>query len=240
MTEWCSQPQFWGRISKRTYEHKKKKNAVKITRMFCVWKINHLCWEITPSTCEEISRCCENRRAQTQTSRDLLGVSTAEPQGRQSCEKFWMQVSVNSWKQTSQEMYCFMGKGKQKHFCPLMLTAFLNKHCHFLSLFIALLSFSRNCSYCSFSYPQRQCDCSQLATEGLPWAGIRHSLERLSTWGKVLPSLRGKRNADSGTRALIELTRWKCGDKRKSKEDLSLLDVSLHWLVYKFQWRIAL
>lgn len=153
MTEWHSQPQLWGKISTRTHEHKKKK-AFKITRMFCVWKINHVCWGTTPSSHEEISRSCENRIAQTQTSRNLLGMSTAEPQGRQSYEKLWMQVSVNRWKQTSQEMDCFMGKGKQKHFCPLFLIVFLNKHCHFLGLFITLLlSLSTNCLNFSFSDP---------------------------------------------------------------------------------------
>lgn len=128
-----------------TYEPKKI-NAFRITRMFCVWKINHLCWGITPSTCEEISRSCENRIAQAQPSRDLLGMSTAQPQGRPSYEKLWMQVSVNGWKQTSQEMDCFVGKGKKKRFCPLLLIAFLNELCHFLGLSIALLlSLSTNC-----------------------------------------------------------------------------------------------
>lgn len=142
---------------------------------FVCRKINHLCWWITPSTCEEISRSCENRIAQTQTSRDLLGMSTTEPHGRWSYEKLWMQVAVNRWKQTSQEMDCFMGKEKQKYFCPLLLIAFLNKHCHFPGLFITLLlSLSTNCLNCSFSDTQRHYDYSQLPTQVPPRARIRH------------------------------------------------------------------
>lgn len=61
-----------------------KINAFKNTRMFCVWKINHLCWGVTAGTHEEISSSCENRIAQTQTSKDLLVTSTAEGLGRKA------------------------------------------------------------------------------------------------------------------------------------------------------------
>lgn len=73
-----------------------------------------------------------------------------------------------------------------------------------------------------------------LSTQVPPWARIRHRVWK--DWGKVLPSLRGKRNADSGTgiHALTWSYQMTCDDKRKSKEGPSLLDVSLHWLVYKF------
>lgn len=125
-----------------------KIHAFKNTRMFHVWKINHLCWGITPGTHNEVSSSCENRRAQTQTSKDLLGTSTAEVlQGRWSHEKLLVQVSVSRWKQVSSpEMDCFEGKGKQNNFCSLQLIAFLNEHCHFLGPSIALLvRLSTNC-----------------------------------------------------------------------------------------------
>lgn len=89
--------------------------------MFCVWKINRLCWGITPGTHEEISSSYQNRIARTQTSKHLLSTSKAEGlEGRRSHKKLLMQVSVSRWwkqkQASSQEMGGFGGKGKQKHF----------------------------------------------------------------------------------------------------------------------------
>lgn len=102
-----------------------KINAFKTTRLFCVWKINHFCWGITPSTHKEISSSCENRTAQTQISKDLLGTNAAEGlRGRRSHEKWSLQTSVSRWKQaSSRNMRCSAGKGKQKAFLSVLFSS---------------------------------------------------------------------------------------------------------------------